>query len=45
MDAVPFAMAMLNYGACSQKYFNKAVDELASVKYLTGEEQEILGSI
>ena len=40
VDAVPFAMAMLNYGACSQKYFNKAVDELAN-KYLTGEEQEI----
>ena len=40
VDAVPFAMAMLNYGACSQKYFNKAVDDLAN-KYLTEEEQEI----
>ena len=29
-DAYPFAVAMLNYGACSQKYFNKAVDELAN---------------
>ena len=40
VDAVPFAMAMLNYGACSQKYFNKAVDELAN-KYLTDDELEI----
>ncbi len=39
-EAVPFAMAMLNYGASSQKYFNKAVDELAN-KYLTDDEQEI----
>lgn len=39
-DAYPFAVAMLNYGACSQKYFNKAVDELAN-KYLTLDEQEI----
>ncbi len=38
--AYPFAVAMLNYGACSQKYFNKAVDELAN-KYLTGDELEI----
>ena len=40
VDAVPFAMAMLNYGACSQKYFNKAVNELAN-KYLTEDELEI----
>ena len=40
VDAVTFAMAMLNYGACSQKYFNKAVDELAN-KYLSDDEQEI----
>ena len=40
VDVYPFAMAMLNYGACSQKYFNKAVDELAN-KYLTADEQEI----
>ena len=39
-DAYPFAVAMLNYGACSQKYFNKAVDELAN-KYLTDDELEI----
>ena len=39
-DAYPFAVAMLNYGACSQKYFNKAVDELAN-KYLNGDELEI----
>ena len=39
-DAYPFAMAMLNYGASSQKYFNKAVDDLAN-KYLNDEEQEI----
>ena len=39
-DAYPFAVAMLNYGACSQKYFNKAVDELAN-KYLTEDELEI----
>ncbi len=39
-DAYPFAVAMLNYGACSQKYFNKAVDELAN-KYLNDDEQEI----
>ena len=40
VDAYPFAVAMLNYGACSQKYFNKAVDELAN-KYLTVDELEI----
>ena len=40
VDVYPFAMAMLNYGACSQKYFNKAVDELAN-KYLTADEQKI----
>ena len=40
-DAYPFAVAMLNYGACSQKYFNKAVDELAN-KYLNVNELEIL---
>ena len=40
VDAVPFAMAMLNYGACSQKYFNKAVGDLAN-KYLTDDELEI----
>ena len=39
-DAYPFAVAMLNYGACSQKYFNKAVEELAN-KYLTDDELEI----
>ncbi len=39
-DAYPFAMAMLNYGASSQKYFNKAVDDLAN-KYLNDEKQEI----
>ena len=39
-DVVPFAVAMLNYGASSQKYFNKEVDELAN-KYLTDDEQEI----
>ena len=39
-DAYPFAVAMLNYGACSQKYFNKAVDELAN-KYLNVDELEI----
>ena len=39
-DAYPFAVAMLNYGACSQKYFNKAVDELAN-KYLNDDELEI----
>ena len=39
-DAYPFAVAMLNYGACSQKYFNKAVDELAN-KYLNDNELEI----
>ena len=39
-DAYPFAVAMLNYGACSQKYFNKAVDDLAN-KYLNDDEQEI----
>lgn len=39
-DAYPFAVAMLNYGACSQKYFNKAVDELAN-KYLSDDELEI----
>ena len=39
-EAYPFARAMLNYGACSQKYFNKAVDELAN-EYLTDDEQEI----
>ena len=30
VDAYPFAVAMLNYGASSQKYFNKAVDDLAN---------------
>ena len=40
-NAYPFAVAMLNYGACSQKYFNKAVDELAN-KYLNVNELEIL---
>ena len=40
-DAYHFAVAMLNYGACSQKYFNKAVDELAN-KYLNDNELEIL---
>ena len=39
-EAYPFAMAMLNYGASSQKYFNKAVDDLAN-KYLNDEKQEI----
>ena len=39
-NAYPFAVAMLNYGACSQKYFNKAVEELAN-KYLTDDELEI----
>ena len=39
-DAYPFAVAMLNYGACSQKYFNKAVDELANT-YLNDDELEI----
>ena len=39
-DAAPFAVAMLNYGASSQKYFDKEVDELAN-KYLTDDEQEI----
>ena len=39
-DVVPFAVAMLNYGACSQKYFNKVVDDLAN-KYLTDDDQEI----
>ena len=39
-NAYPFAVAMLNYGACSQKYFNKAVDELAN-KYLNDDELEI----
>ena len=39
-DAYPFAVAMLNYGACSQKFFNKAVDELAN-KYLNDDELEI----
>ena len=39
-DAYPFAVAMLNYGACSQKYFNRAVDELAN-KYLNDDELEI----
>ena len=29
-DAIPFAKAMLNYGACSQLYFNVAVDNLAN---------------
>ena len=40
VDAYPFAVAMLNYGACSQKYFNKAVDDLAN-KYLNDDEQKI----
>ncbi|WP_455057426.1 GLUG motif-containing protein [Jutongia sp.] len=39
-EVYPFAITMLNYGACSQKYFNKAVDELAN-KYLNDDEQEI----
>ena len=39
-DAYPFAVAMLNYGACSQKYFNKAVDDLAN-KNLNSYDQEI----
>ena len=39
-DAYPFAVAMLNYGACSQKYFNQAVEELAN-KYLNDDELEI----
>ena len=39
-NAYPFAVAMLNYGACSQKYFNKAVEELAN-KYLTDDDLEI----
>ena len=40
MDAYPFAVAMLNYGASSQKYFNKAVDDLAN-KNLSSYDQEI----
>ena len=40
VDAYPFAVAMLNYGACSQKYFNKAVDDLAN-KNLNSYDQEI----
>ena len=39
-EVYPFAKAMLNYGACSQKYFNKAVNDLAN-KYLNEEDQEI----
>ena len=39
-DAYPFAVAMLNYGACSQKYFNKAVDDLAN-RSLNDAEQKI----
>lgn len=40
VDTYPFAVAMLNYGACSQKYFNQAVEELAN-KYLNDDGQEI----
>ena len=40
LEVYPFAKAMLNYGACSQKYFNKAVEELAN-KYLDDDAQEI----
>ena len=40
VDAYPFAVAMLNYGACSQKYFNKAVDDLAN-RSLNDAEQKI----
>ena len=40
VDAYPFAVAMLNYGASSQKYFNKAVDDLAN-KNLSSYDQEI----
>lgn len=39
-EVYPFAKAMLNYGACAQKYFNKAVDDLAN-KYLTADDLEI----
>ncbi len=39
VDTYPFAVAMLNYGACSQKYFNQAVEELAN-KYLNEMKQE-----
>ena len=31
VDTYPFAVAMLNYGACSQKYFNQAVEELSLI--------------
>ena len=40
VEAIPFVIAMLNYGACSQKYFNKEVDELAN-KYLDDYDKEI----
>ena len=40
VDAYPFAVAMLNYGASSQKYFNKAVDDLAN-QNLSSYDQEI----
>ena len=40
VDAYPFAVAMLNYGASSQKYFNKTVDDLAN-KNLSSYDQEI----
>ena len=30
VEAIPFAVAMLDYGACSQKYFKVAVDDLAN---------------
>lgn len=40
VDVYPFAVAMLNYGASSQKYFNKAVDDLAN-QNLSSYDQEI----
>ena len=30
VEAIPFVMTMLDYGACSQKYFKVAVDDLAN---------------
>ena len=30
VEAIPFVVAMLDYGACSQKYFKVAVDDLAN---------------
>ena len=30
VEAIPFVMTMLDYGACSQKYFKEAVDDLAN---------------